>query len=37
VWPVPALRTRPTYHAGEHRVVQSRSVVVLQELAPGAA
>jgi glycogen operon protein len=31
VWPVPALTPRATYHAGEHRVVQSRSVVVLQE------
>jgi glycogen operon protein len=36
VWPVPALTARATYHAGEHRVVQSRSVVVLQELAPAA-
>ena len=36
VWPVPALRARPTYRAGEHRVVQSRSVVVLQEVDTGA-
>jgi glycogen operon protein len=30
-WPVPAHRAPVTYRAGEHHVVQSRSVVVLQE------
>ncbi len=30
-WPVPAHVARVTHNAGEHRTVQSRSVVVLQE------
>ena len=30
-WPVPVHAARVTYNAGEHRTVQSRSVVVLQE------
>ena len=30
-WPVPAHAARVTHNAGEHRTVQSRSVVVLQE------
>ena len=30
-WPVAAWAAQGTYHAGEHRTVQSRSVVVLQE------
>ena len=30
-WPVPVHAARVTYNAGEHRPVQSRSVVVLQE------
>jgi glycogen operon protein len=30
-WPVPEHSARLTYHAGRHRVVQARSVVVLQE------
>jgi isoamylase len=31
-WPVPGHAARVTYKAGEHRTVQSRSVVVLQEM-----
>ncbi len=31
-WPVPAHAARVTHNAGEHRTVQSRSVVVLQEM-----
>jgi len=31
-WPVPSYRAPVTRRAGEHRVVQSRSVVVLREL-----
>ncbi|HYN57897.1 MAG TPA: glycogen debranching protein GlgX [Motilibacterales bacterium] len=34
-WPVPDHRPAVTHRAGEHRVVQSRSVVVLQELDHG--
>ena len=30
-WPAPESAARVTYYAGEHRTVQSRSVVVLQE------
>jgi glycogen operon protein len=37
VWPVPALTARATHRAGEHRVVQSRSVVVLQEVDTAAS
>ncbi len=36
-WPVPAHRSAVTYRAGEHRVVQPRSVVVLQELERGGS
>ncbi len=32
IWPVPAHAARVTHRAGEHRTVESRSVVVLQEV-----
>jgi hypothetical protein len=33
-WPVPVGTGRVTHRAGEHRPVQARSIVVLQETDP---